>query len=157
MINRETYRVLRRAAPLGVLLAVGACTISTPYKILADPPDPAAPVVVAVTRASLDPQRRAAFDRYTASLIDTLPKQPGLLGYSVRRELFGNDAWTMTVWRDDAARRAFVYSQLHQEAITDTYGTLVNARFIRYPAMPGDLPPKWADVLKRLDLDGRGY
>lgn len=157
MINWKSPRWCRLGVPLGVLLAVSGCTISTPYKTLADPPDPASPVVVAITRASLDPQRRAAFDRYTASLIDTLPTQPGLLGYSVRRDLFGNNAWTMTVWSSDAARRAFVYSQMHQDAITETYGTLLNARFIRYPAMPDELPPRWADVLKRLDVDGRDY
>lgn len=147
-IGRYAAR-LARMLPFG-LLALGGCAIATPYRTVATPADGTASVVVAVTWATLDPERRATFDRYTGRLVNILQQQPGLLGYSLRRELLGNDVWTVTVWSSDEARRAFVYSALHQEAITETYAAVVKARFARYTAMPSELPPAWSIGLRRL-------
>lgn len=155
--NRQVMvRWLRCLAPVG-LLALGGCAIGMPYRTVSAPPDPGAPVVVALTWATVDPQRRASFDRYTARLLDILPQQPGLLGYSVRREVFGNEAWTMTVWSSDEARRAFVHSPLHQEAILESYAAVTRTRFVRYVASPAELPPRWDDSLRRLQASGSGY
>lgn len=153
---RQPFIHLRRMLAAGLLALLGGCTVATPYRTVAPPPDEAATVVIAITWATLDPQRRASFDRYTSRLIDILPQQPGLLGYSLRRQLFGNDVWTVTVWASDDARRAFVYSALHQEAITETYAAVVKTRFARYTAAPSDLPPAWAASLRRVQEQGAG-
>jgi quinol monooxygenase YgiN len=154
--GQSPTRWLRQALVAG-LLALGGCAISIPYKTVAAPPDSSATVVVALTWASLDPQRRAVFDRYTNRLVETLPQQPGLLGYSVRRELLGNEVWTMTVWSSDEARRNYVYSPLHQEAITETYGIIQRARFVRYVTTAAELPPIWPAALKRLEAAKDSY
>lgn len=159
MTDHKKYWGLSRFRQLLVLglLALGGCAIGTPYKTVAAPPDSSETVVVALTWATLDPQRRAAFDRYTSRLVETLPRQPGLLGYSVRRELLGNEVWTMTVWSGDEARRNYVYSPLHQEAITETYGVIRQARFARYVTTAAELPPTWPAALKRLEAAKDSY
>jgi heme-degrading monooxygenase HmoA len=43
--------------------------------------------------------------------------QPGLLGHAVRFEIFGNKAWTMTAWKDEASLTAFVRSPAHRAAV----------------------------------------
>jgi heme-degrading monooxygenase HmoA len=104
-----------------------------------------------------DDQKHKWQFRFRLSLVETLPRQPGLLGYSVRRELLSNEVWTMTVWSSDEARRNYVYSPLHQEAITETYGAIRQARFARYVTTAAELPPTWPAALQRLAATKDSY
>lgn len=45
-------------------------------------------VVVVITNAVLIPEKRAAFDATVDSVIDSMPRQSGLVGYSVRKQIF---------------------------------------------------------------------
>ena len=90
-------------------------------------------LVVGLTKAVLrdDGALRSTFWDYVFKVADSLPERPGFVGYSLRREVFGKQAWTMTVWSDEASLAAFVESDLHQAAIRDAMGALACVRFAR--------------------------
>jgi len=157
----DLARSARLAGHTLVALLLGGCAIATPFRFVTAPdaaaPDPSAPVVLVLTHAVADPDRRAAFDEHTRRVAAALPSQAGLIGYALRRELLGNEAWTMTVWRDEAARAAFVASPLHQAAIAAGLPGLVKVRFRRMSLPAGALPIGWSDALRLLDEDSRTY
>ncbi len=152
---------------LGVLASVftllGGCTISTPFKgpgyDHADgvtKVDGGDTVVVALTHAVLGKERQN-FDRGVDRIVDSLAEQPGLIGYSLRRELFGDEAWTLTVWRDEAALLAFVRSEVHQRAIREGAGELAGANFRRFELPASELPIDWEKALGYLAASARSY
>lgn len=148
-------RSLSRIAVLGVLSsALGACAIATPFPRLAvddsAPPDETELVLV-LTRIVVDTGQRAEFDRQTRLVIDSMPSHPGLLGYSARRELFGNHGWTLSIWRDDAARERFVKSAVHQRAIEESRPAMIRVELKRLQVRRADLPQDWASALRMLD------
>ncbi len=102
---------LRLAVAAAFAGALAGCAIATPYKTTdsgaALPKD--APTVVAVTLAVVSDDRaaRKVFWENVWRIERALPEQPGLLGYSLRQELLGNKAWTMTAWRSEEDLRRF--------------------------------------------------
>lgn len=74
--------------------------------------------LVAVTNVILckGPKKRL-FMNYTTTLYKDLKNQPGYLGGSLRRKFFGNEAWTMTIWKDQKSMNDFVNSKEHLNAI----------------------------------------
>lgn len=89
-------------------------------------------VVVAITHATLDARLRGPFDDYTRRVIASLPSQADHVGYSVRTRLLGNEVWTMTVWKDDAAVEAFMASPVHRTAIREGMAAVKTAQFLRF-------------------------
>jgi len=141
---------LALGALLGLLAWLPGCSIATPLTWTAAPAEQPAELHVSVTHAVLDPERRSAFDAGTEALFERLPDQPGLLGYSRRKELFGDEAWTMTVWRDEASHAAFVRSAPHREAMRAGRAALAGARFVEFtwPRASGKLT--WRAALDAL-------
>ena len=148
---------------LGALALLGGCAISTPFQgpgydrstgVSSDRADGI--VIVALTHAVLGKERRN-FDRGVDRVVDSLAQQPGLIGYSLRRELFGNEAWTMTVWRDEASLEDFVRSSTHQQAIRDGAGELAGVNFSRFELPATELPIGWDTALEYLAASGRSY
>ena len=143
------------------LLGLGGCTIATPFRL--QPPadaaaaDPDAVAHVSITRAKVDTNNRGRFDAYVARLSRILPNQPGLIGYSLRQELFGDELWTVTAWQTKEARTAFVRGELHLEAIREGGPALVDTRFARAEIRIRDLPLAWPRALEILDKDGFDY
>lgn len=74
-------------------------------------------VFVSITNAKLIGSKRISFDRYTQELYLTLDGRRGYLGGSIRKEIFGNEVWTFTVWENHEAMKEFVYSRDHLNAI----------------------------------------
>ena len=101
------------AAILG--LGLGGCAFGTGFKGpgyvrgtgVTLPGD--GPVVMSLTQATLKlgTAGRRLFWENTYRIHAGLEAQPGLVGYALRRTLDGSVAWTMTVWQDEAALRAF--------------------------------------------------
>ena len=143
------------------LLGLGGCTIATPFR--RQPPvdaaalDPEAIAHVSITRAKVDAANRGRFDAYVARLSRILPNQPGLIGYSLRRELFGDQLWTVTAWQSKDARTAFVRGELHLEAIREGGPALVDTRFARAEIAIRDLPLAWPRAPEILERDGFDY
>lgn len=148
---------------LGV--GLGGCAFSTPFKgpgyargIGVTLPGEG-PVVVALSRANLKPGSagRALFWEHTSRVNATLDSQSGLVGYSLRRTLDGATGWTMTVWRDEEALRAFMRSEVHRTAITSATVSLNTATFARFTRPRASVPPTWDDALVILERDGYSY
>lgn len=139
---------------LGALLA--GCTFATPFKTL-DADDGRAARVLVITHAMAHSGQRELFMAHTRRVIDSLAHQPGLIGYSLRRELFGDELWTLTVWRDDDARATFFRSPVHVEAMAAGMSALRAARFLRVEWPGGSERPQWPELLARLVREGRSY
>lgn len=136
-------------------LALGGCTIGTPYRStgVAAPDE----VVVAITQASVDPAQRRLFDTQLDRVVGLLPKQPGLVGWSLRKELFGTEAWTLTAWTDEAARAAFVADPVHAAAIRASAPAVTGTRFARVRVAAKEMPLGWERALAILAAEGRSY
>lgn len=149
------------AALLGLLL--GGCAISTPFrgpgfvdgKVTHAGPD--TEVVVAITNATVNRDLRAPFDEHVNRVVNSLPAQPGLIGYAVRKELFGDEVWTMTVWRTEADRARFVASAEHRAAMAAGGPALKAVRFSRVVVKARELPLGWARARQLLDSQPRSY
>lgn len=146
------------AAALAFLL--GGCTIATPFREAAPAgPDAGGEVIVALTEATLGPDRaaRAAFWDGVRAVEQSLPDQRGLVGYSLRRELLGSRAWTMTVWDSEEDLERFVRSPAHGRAMRTGSRAIAGQRFatVTRPRAAGRMP--WAEALDVLERRGQGY
>ncbi|MGY8905571.1 MAG: antibiotic biosynthesis monooxygenase family protein [Burkholderiales bacterium] len=131
---------------------IGGCAISTPYPRINKSPDEIANsnVVVVVTHITVNGAERAEFDRQTRRVVASLSGQPGLVGYSVRREILGNQAWTLTVWDAEEARQNFVSSGVHREAIGQSAAAIAAVQFKRITMPRKQVPADWSAALKLL-------
>lgn len=150
----SSLRTLLLAVGLSAL--AGSCALSTPFPRIdmttAGTPDDA--VVLVLTHIVVAGDRRDEFDRQTRRVIDSMASRPGLIGYSARRELFGNEAWTMSVWAREADRARFVRSAVHQEAIAQSRSAIVTVRLKRLIVARKDVPRDWAGALELLARPG---
>ena len=145
----------RALMALAVVPLLGACAISTPFPRLkmsgAGADDQ---VVVVLTHIVVDSNQRSEFDRQTRRVIDSLPSHSGMLGYSARRQIFGNEAWTMSMWASDGDRAGFVRSAVHQEAIAKSAPAIVNIQLKRLSLTRKDVPAGWPRALELLAEPG---
>ena len=155
---------MKRILPVMILALstwLTGCAFSGPFKKTAlareggFPPDRAVLVVVSATEHR--PGMRSEFFKDTKAVLATMDAQPGLLGYGVRFEIFGNKAWTMTAWKDEASLTAFVRSPAHREAVRRSGETAQNTRFASVEMPLGALPMSWAEAKQRLDAATPGY
>jgi heme-degrading monooxygenase HmoA len=157
-------RSLPRLAALPLLASLlGGCTIATPWRASpageaaqADGPDTA---VIVVTEARLGGSRadRDAFWQGVRAVERDLPNRPGLIGYALRRELFGDRAWTMSAWESEGHLAVFVLASTHRRAMAEGEPALIAMRSARLDR-PRELgPPSWAEALDALDRAGQGY
>lgn len=107
-------------------------------------------MIIGVTNATLDGSKRALFDQHTRNVVRSLPSHDGFIGSSVRTRLMGNEVWTMTVWRDEAALDSFVRSPVHVEAIRKGLPAVIEAKFARFSWPAESVPPKWGEIIERL-------
>jgi heme-degrading monooxygenase HmoA len=157
-LHMTLFKAFRTFALFSLAPLLGACAIGTPFPKLAVTSGEAAeqPVVLVLTKVVVDQENRAEFDRQNSRVIASMNQQPGLLGFGARRELFGPQGWTITIWADEASRSAFVRSGLHGEAISRSRQAIVGAEFKRLTLPRKDLPGDWDTVLQMLaDPQGR--
>ena len=107
-------------------------------------------VFVVITRANIKPQMRSAFDDVASRVAKALPAQPGLITYSLRREIFGTQVWTLTAWKSPEARDTFGGSPAHREAMKLTSILVKDFDVQRLVIRRSELPLSWVDVLARL-------
>lgn len=151
------YRTVSRALmALAVVPLLGACAISTPFPRLNEGPGAGADdkVVVVLTHIVVNSNQRSEFDRQTRRVLDSLPSHSGMLGYSVRRQIFGNEAWTMSVWANDEDRAGFVRSAVHQEAIAKSAPAIVNIQLKRLSLPRKDVPAGWSRAIELMAEPG---
>lgn len=123
-----------------------SCTYTAPFRQVHGVPDSTKMAVVTLSAVEYQAGQRSAFFADTKRVLSVLPQQSGLLGYSYRFQVFGRQAWTMTVWKDEASRDRFAASPSHRAAIKNSRSTAQNMRFISVPLPVSELPMKWPEA-----------
>lgn len=149
---------------ISVIPLVG-CTIAAPFKGPGYEPkkgitlEEVDTVYVGLTLAELkkDPDLQAKFWYHVKKVEESLESLPGFIGYSKRTRLFGNQAWTMTVWTDEESLDNFVQSEVHQTAIRESMDALENANFARAELKREEIPISWEDALELLAAQNGQY
>ena len=77
----------------------------------------------------------------------------GNLAVSVLRDA-GRAFWTRTVWRDEAAMRAFMRSGVHRRIMARLPEWCDEAALVRWVQDAGE-PPSWVEAHRRLQGEGR--
>lgn len=143
-------------AAIAAIPLLAACAVSTPFPKLQEVGNEKEneKVVLVLTSISVDAKNPGEFDRQTRNVIDSMASQRGLLGYSARRELFGNEAWTMSVWESDGERANFVRSAVHQDTIAKSASSIVNVQLKRLTLTRKEIPANWASAIELLAEPG---
>lgn len=156
---------IRLLTAIGLLAFVSGCAISTPFKgpgysrkdgVTLENADN---VMVGMSYVLLkdDSDARAAFWEEMSNVRAVMFSMDGLVGYSVRRELFGDQGWTVSVWRDEPSMEAFVRSPEHVRAVRRGFAALADARFARVVVPAEDIPLSWERIEALLEEQGAGY
>jgi heme-degrading monooxygenase HmoA len=134
---------------LAALSVSAGCVVGRPWRApdVAPPPGDG-PVLVSVTYAVLDERRRGDFDDYITTVSDAMAagEFEGLVGYAIRKELFGDEVWTASAWVDEAALRRFVTSATHQQAIERAGRAIARMETRRLSLPRSELPIAWERV-----------
>ena len=104
-------------------------------------------VLVAITHGRIGAGETAKFRAQMKQVLADLPTREGLIGFAVRKEIFGNQVWTVSAWTTAEALEAFVYARPHREVIEDTSIPYPSTRFIRRTMPASELPIDWDRVL----------
>jgi len=138
--------------PRSLLAWLRGRSLSTPWPRLRSisPEESEQRVVLVLTHAVVHAKQRREFDRQNRRVLASMGRHSGLLGYAARRQILGNQAWTMSVWADDEDRAAFARSRAHREAIARSMPALRSVALKRLTVMRKDLPADWDQVLRKL-------
>ncbi len=100
-------------------------------------------VVVAITHGRVASDRGSGFRDQLKKVLASMPAQSGLIGYQVRKQVFGDKIWTLSAWVDKLSLERFVASSVHAEAMAS--GTTASDFFhyaeVELPAR--ELPISW--------------
>jgi quinol monooxygenase YgiN len=115
----------------------------------------AAPLtLVSVTRFRLRAVRFMPFFMLHANrAIAQIRKANGFLAGAVQRDA-DQAFWTLTVWRDEAAMRAYGASGAHRKAMTHL-AEWADEASVAHWLQPGGELPAWPEAVRRLRNDGR--
>ena len=96
--------------------------------------------------------RLPAFAWHAARAIFQLRGADGYLGGAVKRDA-DRAFWTMTVWRDEAAMRAYLRSGAHGAAMPRLRDLAVEASMVRWSTETANLPD-WEEAVQRMRTSG---
>lgn len=161
-MKNSNYRKLTAYSVLiGVFVFLTACSdliISTPYKQIASS-TAAEEYLVVVTYAEYRTEDGA--DSRFADLVSevraSLEADTKVHGYSIRRDLFSNRAWTYTVWETRSDMEQFKFASPHASAMGEAPQVLETASFAQTVISTDALPFDWDQALMLLQEEGRNY
>ena len=91
---------------------------------------------------------------YNARIRRQLRTSAGLVGYSLRAQLAAKRFWTLSVWENETALRAFVAAPPHAAVMKALAPHMGATRFTRWTVKGSDLPLRWDGALKHGDPAG---
>lgn len=110
--------------------------------------------LVSVTRFRLRSLRFAPFFILHANrTIAQIRRADGFVAGAVQRDA-GLAFWTLTVWRDEYAMRAYGASGAHRKAVPHLADWADEASVVHW-AQPGSELPEWPEAIHRLRQEGR--
>ncbi|MEL6823720.1 MAG: hypothetical protein AAFP70_18335 [Calditrichota bacterium] len=145
------------------LFGLSSCTISTPFRYVDEAERDITEkhdsllVVITYAKTGKDGDKNNAFWDNVSKVYDSMDSQSGLVGYSIRRELFGDQAWTMTVWREEESLKKFVSGAVHLKAMREGTGALADMLFARKRIAVSEIPISWEAAESILVEKGRGH
>jgi hypothetical protein len=86
---------------------------------------------------------------YTAQVVKQLASAEGVLGFSVLARPLSKRFWTLFVWKNEAALRAFVQHPPHVHIMTALTPHTDETKFERWTVKGSELPLSWDDALSR--------
>jgi heme-degrading monooxygenase HmoA len=89
------------------------------------------------------------FIRYSFQVQKQLRTTPGVVGYSLRAKVLSRDFWTLSVWEDEKALRAFVAKIPHGEAMKAMTSHMGQPKFTQWKVAGSDLPLRWDQAMQR--------
>jgi quinol monooxygenase YgiN len=147
---------LQKALGMTALIAfINGCAINSPYpKFDSSAINADEQLVLVISRIIIDTKQRQEFDKQTGMVIKSMPSHEGMLGFSARRQIFGDEAWTLSVWTNADAMQKFVRSTVHTEAMNKSQPAIVTTEFKRLLVKPSDIPRNWSEALVKLAEPG---
>lgn len=152
---RLSLKILLGVVAGGAAAVMAGCTIPVTIPYRRTVPEgatlPGQTVVVALTSTEFEkPQRRQFFNR-TQEVMKDMSNHDGLIGYSVRFQLLGTRAWTMSVWRDEASMKRFVAARVHRHAMREGDDLLKSVHSVVVAVPAEKVPLRWSEALQIVD------
>jgi heme-degrading monooxygenase HmoA len=114
------------------------------------PPDPARTYVAFATKLPLTRHRHIpGFLRDSQRVRRQLAGAPGLLGYALLAGLGAKTFWTVSVWEDEQALRAFSAAEPHRNVTRRTPARMGQSAFRTFAVTGAEIPLPWSDVRGR--------
>lgn len=98
---------------------------------------------------------RRIFWSRVSDVRNSLNANSGYLGGSIRREIFGEYAWTMTVWTDEDALEKFIFDKEHSRAMKDADAAVAKGKFLRIWKPTSEVPMDWNVAVPLIREEGR--
>ena len=89
------------------------------------------------------------FFRHSRDIQTQLDHAVGLIGYSLRAQLFRRHFWTLSVWEDEKALMDFVRTTPHVQVMENLQGHMGAAMVVRWTLKGSSVPPDWKGALLR--------
>ena len=99
--------------------------------------------VASSTWAVLGTGARPQFDQYAQPIVDVLPTQPGLVGFSWGLSAKCNRGRTLTVWESEQALMDFVVGDAHGAAMLHAGEIMIGAAVTHWEVQEVDVPLLW--------------
>jgi heme-degrading monooxygenase HmoA len=90
------------------------------------------------------------FFRAVSAIRKQLATADGLVGYTLRAKPLAREYWTLSVWQDDAALRAFMRTPPHVGVMTSLRPHMGPTKFLTWMIPAADGRPSLTDALQRL-------
>jgi hypothetical protein len=91
-----------------------------------------------------------AFMRFTFGIQKQLSGTPGVIGYSLRAQIFSKQFWTLSVWENSAALMNFVQKVPHSESMKAMTLFMGQTKFTRWKVAGSGVPLKWNEAIGRM-------
>ena len=90
------------------------------------------------------------FFRAVLAVRKQLATAEGLIGYTLRAKPLARDYWTLSVWTDDTALRAFMRTPPHVQVMTSLKPVMGPTKFVTWTVSKADGRPSMAATLEHL-------
>jgi len=135
------------------MLSIFNCRIATPFLIVKKPTnEPEKMVIVSITYAKTgeESEKNKSFWKNVNLIKDNIKENSGLIGVSISKRIFGNEAWTMTVWEREEDLENFIISKRHSQAIDESEEALAISKFARLKMKRKEIPIDWEKAVNIL-------
>lgn len=92
----------------------------------------------------------ARFFQAVLAVRGQLAAADGLIGYTLRARPLSRDYWTLSVWADEAALRAFMRTPPHVQIMSSLTPLMGTTKFVTWTISAADGRPTMAGALERL-------